>query len=115
MDTAKHKMQNRFEQWKTAASQLISGSQSEPGETDEATVLDLDPGLLDQCQLQADKQHTTVSTVINHILHQYWSETHSIAKQAIPRDQLERNPLLYLDGLSKREFTQYRGETYAEK
>lgn len=111
MDNAKHKLQNRFAQWKTAATQLISG----PEETEEATVLDLDPVLLDKCQHQANEQQTTVSAVINDILQQYWNQARSQPQQVISREQMERNPLLYLDGLSKRDFKRYGGETYVEE
>jgi hypothetical protein len=110
MENTKRKLQNRFEQWKATATQLISG----PEEKEEATVLDLDPALLDKCQNQADKQQTTISAVINDILQMHWKQADPLHLQAITREQLERNPLLYLDGLSKRDFKQHGGDVYVE-
>jgi hypothetical protein len=111
MDNTKQKLHGRLEQWKTAASQLLSGSQ----EKEEAIELDLDPVMLDKCQLHAIEQQTTVSAVINHILEQHWSQATSRPQQVISREQLERNPLLYLDGLSKRDFNRFGGDYDAKE
>lgn len=111
MDNAKQKLHSRLEQWKTAATQLISGSEDKQ----EATILDLDPVLLDKCHDEAEQQQTTVSAVINHILQQHWAQAQSVPLQIISIQQLERNPLLYLDQLTNREFNRYGGEAYAEE
>jgi hypothetical protein len=111
MENSKHRLQSRLEQWKSAASQLISGS-----ETQEEATIELDPVMLEKCQRQAHEQHTTVSAVIHNILEQYWSNINTESKQPpISRDQLERNPLLYLDGLSKRNFQSYGGDVQDEE
>jgi hypothetical protein len=112
MENSKHPIQSRLEQWKSAASQFISGSDDK----EEATIIELDPVMLDKCQHKAQEQQTTVSAIIHDILEQYWANVNTEHKQpSISRDQLERNPLLYLDRLSKRDFNSYGGDIHDEE
>jgi hypothetical protein len=111
MDNTKQTISSRLEQWKSAASQLISGSE----EKEEATIIELDPIMLEKCQRQAQEQQTTVSAVIHDIMQQYWSQTSNEHMQPITPRQLELNPILYLDSLSNRDFRSYGGDVIDEE
>ncbi|WP_282935258.1 hypothetical protein [Paenibacillus sp. RC67] len=111
MGNSKRLLQRRLEQWKSAATQFIAGP--EEAEEDELS-LELDPVLLAKCQQMADTQQVTVNEILNQIVEQYWTLKSSELLVPISREQLDRNPLLYLDALSERNINLY-GDTKYEQ
>lgn len=110
MGNSKRLLQRRLEQWKSAATQFIAG----PEETEDESSLELDPVLLEKCQQMADSQQVTVNEIVNQIVEQYWTHKSSELLVPISREQLDRNPLLYLDALSERNINLY-GDTKYEQ
>ncbi|WP_079909297.1 hypothetical protein [Paenibacillus sp. 32352] len=110
MGNAKRLLQRRLDQWKNAATQFIAG----PEEVEEEPSLELDPELLAKCRQMADAQQVTVSEIVNQIVEQYWTLKSNELLVPISREQLARNPLLYLDGLSERSINLY-GDTQYEQ
>lgn len=103
-------LQRRLEQWKTAATQFIAGPEDEE---DHRTVV-LDPDLYEQCQQTAEAQQVSVNEWIHHILEQHYNAKSTDLLVPISREQLERNPLLYLDALAERNINLY-GDTKYEQ
>ncbi|MCS7461968.1 hypothetical protein N0M98_17665 [Paenibacillus doosanensis] len=99
MNNARGVLHRRLEQWKSAANQLISGPEEE---IEESEAIELDPALLEQCRTMAEAQGVTVNEAVRQIVEQYWARKSGELIVPISREQLERNPLLYLDALSER-------------
>ncbi len=84
--------------WKSAATQFISAEENQTHE--EATLIELEPEYAEKCRQLAEIQHTTVASVVHYILEQHFAlRSHERVFQASPL-QLEKNPLLALDGLT---------------
>lgn len=99
MSNSKDFMQNQLKKWKNAAAQFIS---SEEAITKEATVIELEPEYEEKCRQLAESQHTTVTAVVHYILEQHFAlRNNDRVFQATPL-QIEKNPLLALDGLTGR-------------
>jgi len=101
-------LQHRLEQWKTAATRFIAG----PEDEQEATTVVLEPTLYERCAQAAELQQTTVTDIVHHILEQHYSAGSSELLVPISREQLERNPLLYLDALAERNINLYGEPKY---
>ncbi|MFC6228343.1 hypothetical protein ACFQI7_11040 [Paenibacillus allorhizosphaerae] len=105
MSNSKQFMQGQLRRWKSAASQLISSG--EP--TYELENLELENDIYDKCKQMAEAEQTTVSAVVHYILEQYFAgRSHELMVQAT-MEQKEKNPLLQLDALVKRN-EKFRGE-----
>lgn len=119
MGETKRLLQRRLEHWRNAAAQLIGGTE-EPEENEsfieeaqESRFIELDPALHARCKQLAEAQRTTVDAVVQQMVEHYWASRSSELITPISREQLERNPLLQLDALSKRNFRPF-GETAYE-
>lgn len=101
-------LQRRLEQWKTAATQFIAGPEEEE---DNRTVV-LDPAIFEQCQQEAEAQQISVNEWVHYILEQHVAAKSADLLVPISREQLERNPLLYLDALAERNINLYGEPKY---
>lgn len=97
MSKSKQYLQNQFKTWKAAAFRFISVSSAEH----ENMRVELDPHSYEMCKQIADLQQTTVQAVINHALEQFIASRSNELKSHATLEQKEKNPLLYLDALTK--------------
>ncbi|MEF3301980.1 hypothetical protein [Paenibacillus sp. GYB003] len=101
MSNSKDFVQNQFKKWKHAASQLISSETSgEP--LDESLFVELEPDYYERCRQLAEARNTTVSAVVHYMLKQQFALQSHDRPIKSNIEQLERNPLLALDGLTGR-------------
>ncbi|NIK79749.1 hypothetical protein FHS15_004916 [Paenibacillus castaneae] len=96
MNNYKSFIQNQIKKVTSSASGLISSKSEEQ----EGGTIELNSQSYVELKAIADKQHTTVQTIVNGIIVQYLA---SAPNELIPFsvDQKEDNPLLYLDGICK--------------
>lgn len=125
MGQTKRLLQRRLEHWRTTAAQWIGGTEDdesieEPSspvqETeeakDEARWIELKPAVYERCKTLAEAQRTTVDKIVHQIIEQYWASRSGDLMTPISREQQERNPLLQLDALSKRNFRPMGEQVY---
>jgi hypothetical protein len=92
-------MEDRFKKLKQSASQLVA-NRGENGEEDD-TSIELDPRDYEILKLRAERQHTTVSALVRRAVKQMLDTTAADGRLQITVEQKERNPLLYLDGITQ--------------
>jgi|GEM_PF-5689509 len=123
MGQTKRLLQRRVEHWRTAAAQWIGGAD----ETDEAEQeaeqlveaeeqprrwIELKEQTYERCLQLAESQRTTVDAVVHQMIEQYWANRNSELVTPFSREQLDRNPLLQLDALSRRNFRPFGEPAY---
>lgn len=91
-------IQNQFEKVKSTASEFISSKIEEQ----EDGAIELDPQYYVELKAIADMQRTTVQAIVNEIIVQYLTSSPN-ESAPITVYQKEDNPLLYLDGICRRE------------
>jgi hypothetical protein len=96
MNNSKDFVQSQFKKWKSAASSLIS-NEDEPVES---TIVELEPEYYQKCRQLAEAQNTTVASVVHYILEQQFAVRASERIYQASVEQVEKNPLLALDGLT---------------
>ncbi|WP_159882192.1 hypothetical protein [Paenibacillus puerhi] len=98
MNNSKDFVQSQFKKWKSAASSLIS---SEEGDAQD-TMVELEPEYYEKCRQLASAQNTTVASVVHYILEQQFAVRAGERIYQASVEQIEKNPLLALDGLTGR-------------
>ncbi|SDD42723.1 hypothetical protein SAMN02799630_03467 [Paenibacillus sp. UNCCL117] len=98
MNNSKDFVQSQFKKWKSAASSLIL---NEEGGT-EHTMVELEPEYYEKCRQLAEAQNTTIASVVHYILEQQFAVRAGERLHQASAMQLEKNPLLALDGLTGR-------------
>ncbi|MEK8132782.1 hypothetical protein WMW72_33370 [Paenibacillus filicis] len=96
MNNSKDFVQSQFKKWKSAASSLIL---NEDG-ADEGTLVELEPEYYQKCRQLAEAQNTTVASVVHYILEQQFAIRAGERIYQASVEQVEKNPLLALDGLT---------------
>ncbi|GBG10590.1 hypothetical protein [Paenibacillus agaridevorans] len=100
MNKYKRFIQNQYEKAKSTASGFISSRSEEQ----EKGTIELNPQYYVELKAIADLQSTNVQAIANEIIVQYLVSVNAQNESTpISVDQKEDNPLLYLDGICKRE------------
>lgn len=120
MGQTKRLLQRRVEHWRTAAAQWIGGAEEAEQEIELSAEEEAQPGrwveleeqTYERCLQLAESQRTTVDAVVHQMIEQYWANRSSEPVTPFSREQLDRNPLLQLDALSRRNFRPFGEPAY---
>lgn len=98
MDKLKKYMENQFDRVKRSASNFVSESEEEQLEEDPS--VELDPRIYEKLRQKAELEHTTIQALINRAVQRLLEDREPEAKILVSEEQIQRNPLLSLDGLT---------------
>jgi hypothetical protein len=88
-------IQNQLDKVKSTANELMSSKHDQADVT-----IELVPNAYEALHQIADRQHTSVQELVNHIIDQHLASLTAQTVQ-IPVEKKEENPILYLDAMCK--------------
>ncbi|MFD0871663.1 Uncharacterised protein [Chlamydia abortus] len=101
MDKFKKYVENQLDKVKRSASHLVADKPGSDGQEEDASI-ELDPQDFERLKNKAARERTTVQALINRAIHNLLNESQGGGNIHVTEEQKRRNPLLCLDGMTRR-------------
>ncbi|GIP34550.1 hypothetical protein [Paenibacillus sp. J2TS4] len=102
MEKIKKYVGTQFDKVKRSASNIIGDKQESGNAQEEDASIEVTPLDYERLKHKALRERTTVQELINRAIHNLLNEEPAGTKIQLTEEQKQRNPLLYLDGLTRR-------------
>ncbi|WP_010272644.1 hypothetical protein [Paenibacillus senegalensis] len=99
MDKFKKYVETQFDRVKRSASQLVSEPDSSSS-IDEEPSIELDPRVYELLRQKAERENTTIQALFHRAVQLLLEDKETEERIPVSAEQIQRNPLLSLDGLT---------------